>query len=225
LRKLALFLFTHRFLAIARWELHFLALRLGNFLTGQGRRARTLLASRQAPVLLNLGAGPRGRDDGHWLNIDGFKDHNVHLLLDLGRRLPFPDGAFAGVFCEHVVEHFTLEEGQRLAAEVARVLQPGGRFRVIVPDAEHILRQYFEQPRDLVARRGEDGTPMQTVNSYFRQRYEHQFLYDWPTMEAMLRAAGFASVERRQFGEGDPALVLDDEKYAWESLYVEAVKA
>ena len=31
-------------------------------------------------------------------------------------------------------------------------------------------------------------------------------------------------VSRRKFGEGQcPDLLIDDEKYAWESLYVEAV--
>ncbi|MBU6297927.1 MAG: hypothetical protein KJS68_06745, partial [Alphaproteobacteria bacterium] len=69
------------------------------------------------------------------------------------------------------------------------------------------------------------GTAAEAVNSYFRQRYEHQFLYDWPTMEQMLRRAGFGTVIRQKCGRGDlPELILDDPKYEWESLYVEAVK-
>jgi hypothetical protein len=70
-------------------------------------------------------------------------------------------------------------------------------------------------------------TPMEIVNVYFRQRYEHQFVYDWPTMEKMLSKAGFAVVCRSAFGQGRKGLpiVLDDKKYDWESLYVEALKA
>ena len=62
---------------------------------------------------------------------------------------------------------------------------------------------------------------------YFRQRYEHQFVYDWPTMEKMLLRAGFAVVYRSAFGQGRHCLpiVLDDKKYEWESLYVEALKS
>lgn len=114
-----------------------------------------------------------------------------------------------------------------MAAEVYRILRPGGCFRVIVPDGELILRRYFDAPSELIARRGTDGnTVMQVVNAYFRQRYEHQFLYDWPTMERMLRSAGFGQVVRASFGRSSfsEPLLLDDEKYAWESLYVEARK-
>lgn len=227
MRNLLLSLFSHRFLAVARWDIYFLRLRLRNALTLQQRRIRRFLAQRPSSLFLNLGSGPRGLNDEHWVNVDGFPDRNVHFLLDFGRPLPLPDDTFDGVFCEHVVEHFSLEDGEKLAREVHRVLRSGGCFRVIVPDAELAMRRYFERPEELVARRGEGHeTPVEIVNLYFRQRYEHQFLYDWPTMEKMLLRAGFDVVTRADFGEGMhcPPTILDDEKYKWESLYVEALK-
>jgi hypothetical protein len=80
----------------------------------------------------------------------------------------------------------------------------------------------------LVTRRGSGAeTPMEIVNLYFRQRYEHQFVYDWSTMERMLMRAGFALICRSAFGERSECapVFLDDEKYEWESLYVEAFKS
>ena len=67
---------------------------------------------------------------------------------------------------------------------------------------------------------------MQMVNSYFRQTYEHHFLYDWQTLEQMLREAGFEDVRLCDFrvGFGPEALRIDDKKYEDESLYVEAQK-
>jgi hypothetical protein len=67
---------------------------------------------------------------------------------------------------------------------------------------------------------------MEAVNSYFRQRYEHQFLYDWVTLEKTLKAAGFDDVRRAKFQNGSVSdmAVLDDERYAGESLYIEAFK-
>ena len=182
----------------------------------------------QAPLFLNLGSGPRGLDDSHWVNADGFRDRNVHYLLDFGRPLPFPDKSFDGVFCEHVMEHFSLQDGERIAREVHRVLRAGGCFRIVVPDAELVLRRYLEAPQELVVRRDNGAeTPMEIVNLYFRQRYEHQFAYDWLTMEKMLLRAGFGAVCRAAFGKSGPCapVVLDDEKYEWESLYVDAVKS
>lgn len=229
MRNFLLLFFSHRFLAVARWDLHFLQLRIWNTLTWQKPRIRNLLSNRQRPIYLNLGSGPRGVDDIHWVNVDGFPDQNVHYLVDFGRPLPFPSESLDGIFCEHVMEHFSLEDGERIAREVHRVLRLGGCFRVIVPDAELVLRRYFDSPGEMVARRGSDSvqTPMEIVNLYFRQRYEHQFLYDWPTIEKILLQAGFADVSRSAFGQGRhrPAVVLDDAKYEWESLYVEAVKS
>jgi predicted SAM-dependent methyltransferase len=180
-------------------------------------------------VLLNLGAGPRGVDDGHWVNVDGFRDAGVHFVVDLQRPLPFADASFDGVFSEHVLEHFNEDDGLRLAAEVARILRPGGVFRVIVPDGEFVMRSYFDDPDELVRYRGsgEPGeTAMEMVNSFFRQRYEHQFMYDWPTLRRLLERAGFGGVTRSAYGAcaAEPRLVLDDVKYERESLYVEARK-
>jgi predicted SAM-dependent methyltransferase len=198
-------------------------------LTCQRLRIRNALVSQQRPLFLNLGSGPRGVDDDHWVNVDGFWDNNVHYRVDFGQPLPFPNESFDGVFCEHVLEHFSLADGERIAREVHRVLGLGGCFRVIVPDAELVLRRYFDAPNEIVNRRGSSGTetPMEIVNLYFRQRYEHQFLYDWPTIEKMLLRAGFAVVGRSAFGQGRhcTSVVQDDEKYEWESLYVEAIKS
>lgn len=227
MRKILLFLFSHRFLAIARWDLHLLRVRFSNALSWQAGRLRGFVATRNSPVFLNLGSGPRGIEDGHWVNIDAFWDRNVHYLLDFSRRFPFEESSFAGVLCEHVLEHFSLDDGERIARDVLRILEPGGRFRVIVPDGELILRRYLDTPKELVDWRGEgDKTPMEIVNSVFRQRYEHQFLYDWPTMKKMLSSAGFREVFRSKYGEclQSLSIVIDDPKYQWESLYVEAVK-
>ena len=228
MRDFLLFLFSHRFLAVARWDAHFVRLRAWNAITLQRCRIRNFLSHRGTPLFLNLGSGPRGVDDAHWLNVDGFRDQKVQYLLDFGRQLPFPNESFDGVFCEHVIEHFSLEDGRKLAREVSRILRFGGCFRVVVPDAELIMRRYFDAPDELVERRGAgEATPMEVVNMCFRQRYEHQFLYDWSTMEKMLLSAGFETVSRAAFGQGRhcPSAILDDKKYEWESLYVEALKS
>jgi predicted SAM-dependent methyltransferase len=200
--------------------------RLTNALTFQKRQVARHLQQGGARYL-NLGSGPRGVASREWINVDGWHDRNVHFAVDLNRHLPFPDDSFAGIFSEHVFEHFDLEQGESLLRECFRILQPGGCLRLIVPDGETILKAYLENPSELVARRG-NGSPfsIDAVNSYFRQRYEHQFIYDFPLLEHKFIAAGFVKVKRVSYGQAEASqpLVLDDEKYAWESLYVEAVK-
>jgi predicted SAM-dependent methyltransferase len=125
------------------------------------------------------------------------------------------------------LEHFSFEDGIGVMAELHRVLKPGAVARLIVPDAAWVMRCYFESPRELIEHRCEPTkTVMEVVNSYFRQRYEHHFLHDLESIQKQLQQAGFVKVVRVSFGESttSEALLLDDAKYARESLYIEAQK-
>lgn len=223
-RKLLLALFSHRALALLLWDWHFLRVRFGNWITRRNPGARL---SAKRPLYLNLGSGPRGLKDPRWFNVDGYPDANVQHCMDFNRPFPFLANSFDGIFCEHVFEHFDLEHGLPLFQECLRILRPGGCIRIIVPDGEKIMRTYFDDPADLVRRRkSQTNCAMEAVNSYFRQRYEHQCLYDWPLLEHQLRQAGYDPVLRVAYKQGQvsKAILLDDQKYEWESLYVEASK-
>lgn len=52
---------------------------------------------------------------------------------DLGAALPFADGVFDAVFCTEVLEH--LRDPRRCLREIRRVLAPGGRLTLSVPNA------------------------------------------------------------------------------------------
>jgi predicted SAM-dependent methyltransferase len=227
IRRLLLFVFSHRTLALLRWDLHFLSIRFKNFILRKEAGLLKTIATTERPIYLNLGSGPRGLADARWINVDGYADTNVRYLMDFARKWPFPDSCFDGIFCEHVFEHFDLEQGQTLLRESLRVLQPGRAIRIIVPDGEKILRTYCENASELSSHREtETGYAMEVVNSYFRQRYEHQFIYDWQLLRHQLAQTGFERIAQVACGQGEASrsIILDDEKYAWESLYIEAAK-
>lgn len=228
MRKVALFFLSHRTLALLRWDLHFLQVRLINFLTWRTGRMQKKLENLSTPVYLNLGSGPRGVFDEHWLNIDGFNDTNVDYLCNFSRRLPFNDNSFDGIFCEHVLEHFTYEDGRMLLSQCLRILKKGGVLRVIVPDGEKILSSYFHHPDIIVEyKQSPNGFPMEAVNQWFYQRYEHQCIYDSAWLIDSLQKTGFATVVRTEYKKSQGInndIILDDPKYKWESLYIEAVK-
>jgi predicted SAM-dependent methyltransferase len=225
-RRWLLYLLSHRTLALIRWDLHFLLVRIRNAVTGADRKLLARTSRAPHPRYLNLGSGPRGRDESNWVNVDGYMDHNVHHLMDFGRPFPFADGSFDGIFTEHVLEHFSREDGVAVFQECLRVLGPGGLLRVVVPDAEKVIATYREAPERLAEHRlPETGLAMEVVNMYAYQRYEHQCLYDWALMRRTLADAGFAEITCRRYLEGaNPALAIDDAKYEWESLYVEGSK-
>jgi predicted SAM-dependent methyltransferase len=197
--------------------------RLRNFLARKDAMLRKRATSVR-PIFVNLGAGPRGISDHHWINLDGYQDKNIQFLVDFARPLPFADGSLDGVFCEHIFECFTQDGAERLAGELKRCLRPSGVLRVVVLDAERIMATYFQAPQVLIGRR-QTTTAIEAVNSYFRQRYDPQFLYDYPTVKLMLKRAGFATIIRSKYRAGilSHDILLDDPKYEWESLYVEAM--
>jgi hypothetical protein len=103
------------------------------------------------------------------------------------------------------------------------------RERLFVLSFPTLRRSCVGMLRPLIPwrRAGAPKLPMDSINSYFRQRYEHQFLYDWKSLCAMLERAGFqGSISRRKFRFGTCAELadLDDIKYEPESLYAEAIK-
>lgn len=191
-------------------------------------RIRSRVKTHQGTLYLNLGSGPRGATSNEWVNIDGFKDRNVHYLCDFNRPLPFPPGAFDGIFCEHVLEHFTYDDGRKLIKECLRILKDNGVIRIIVPNGKKILDGYFEDPGKIVEyKHSSSGLPMEAVNTWFYQRYEHQCIYDADYLSDSLKKAGFRDTKESVFQESSfdaKGIVLDDPAYAWESLYMEAIK-
>ncbi|OAI50976.1 hypothetical protein AYO44_05300 [Planctomycetaceae bacterium SCGC AG-212-F19] len=153
----------------------------------------------------------------------------VDLLWDLSWRLPFPDQSLLGIYTEHCLEHLPLRVVvDHVLAEFLRVLKPGGRLRVIVPDGGLFLRLYIEAVSGKVVQFPwhDDAlvTPMMQVNRCFRD-HGHLFAYDFDTLRHFLLKAGFSAVEHRSFHDGgDPQLLLDSPERAPESVFVEAIR-
>ena len=209
-----------------RWDVHFVRIRAGNRLFSRTEKLLKQISNKHVSLFLNLGSGPRGLEGPEWINIDGFRDKNVQYLCDFGRDLPFKENTFDGIFCEHVLEHFTNENGIKLLVECRRILKKGGVLRIVVPDGHKILSAYFNDPQKITNYK-QVQFPMEAVNTWFYQRYEHQCIYDAAYMMGTLKKAGFNDTKHSSYNRslaGNNNIVLDDPKYSWESLYIEAVK-
>lgn len=193
---------------------------------------------------IHIGAGGNPLPD--WVNIDSWP---AELSLDVTWGLPFGDGAADYVFMSHMLEHlFYPDDALSVLREVERVLAPGGRIRVIVPDVEKCLKAYVEEDEkffegrkdtwswwedsqtrleDFLAYAGAGPRPSSFLDS-------HKFGYDFETLAHLLREAGFESVTRSDYmAAPDPVLRVDDASLVagakfggqFYSLFVEAKAA
>lgn len=179
---------------------------------------------------IELGGG-RIRKPG-FINVDAFSPV-ADLKIDLRRDLPFPTNSVAQIHSEHVFEHFSYPAPlAKLLKECHRVLKPGAKMILSVPDAGKALRLYnatsgeFEES----LKSGPGGSfwttpkpnwcksPIDYVNWLIYMGGQHRFMFDEKNLIRVLEDAGFMA-RLRDF---DPAIDrLERRVY---SLYATATK-
>jgi predicted SAM-dependent methyltransferase len=181
---------------------------------------------------LNLGSAG-DRYDG-FINLDFFSSEGAYGA-DLRYPLLIDDAVVDAIFTEHTLEHLTYAEASRVLAECLRILKPGGRIRVVVPDLSIFVASYArndgawfkEWEQTVLAQRGRRMISKMEALSFVTQEYGHRSSWDFETLERFLADAGFTGVSKRAFGEGaDPRLIRDksDRDRTLVSLYVEALR-
>lgn len=180
---------------------------------------------------VNFGAGESIKQG--WINVDLNKA--ADLALDLRRPLPFASKCCSMVYTEHFLEHLEYPgEARQFLQECLRILEPGGVISIGVPDTEWYMLDYCQaqNPNRVAAGFPHEDvfalakrlwhpkwctTRLEHLHHHSRQGGEHQFAYDFETLDKVLRDAGFADIERRSF---DPE--LDSKQRALNTLYVQA---
>jgi SAM-dependent methyltransferase len=66
------------------------------------------------------------------------------LVYDIRKGLPFENGSVDVVYHSHILEHIDRELVDAFLKEIKRVLVPGGKHRIAVPDMEYLCKAYLE---------------------------------------------------------------------------------
>lgn len=136
-------------------------------------------------------------------------DSRIHLH-DLTRRFPWEDGTAQVVYSSHTLEHFSREHGRHFLGECHRVLEKNGIIRLVVPNLEHIARQYLsgQLPADeflqvLGVLYGTGTNPLKNRMAFLLE-YPHKCMYDTPTLKRALEETGFRATSRGPYESDIP---------------------
>jgi predicted SAM-dependent methyltransferase len=217
-----------------RYEVDMVLLRLRCRLSGRYRAHVRDLAARR-DLLVHLGCGNALL--AGWVNLDCYppppaKDVEI-LTLDLRRGLPLASGSVAALFSEHFLEHLPFDTvAARVLPEIRRVLQPGGKLRIGVPNGEYFVDQYVAARTgnsEEIFERHRHGKTRMTMLNEIAHGFGHYFVYDFETLSSLLAAAGFTAIRRcAPFDSTVEHFKGKDRVDAWRNamtLYVEAEAA
>jgi len=134
---------------------------------------------------------------------------------DIRKGLPVTAGTVAGIYCSHVLEHLCLEDCLVALANTFKVLQPGGVFRLIVPDLAERAKRYVAS-----VERGEADASLKLLMSCHLGKERrargliatlrelignsaHLWMWDEHSLRRALADAGFVGIRRCAFGDAE----------------------
>lgn len=91
-------------------------------------------------IKLNLGAG--GVDYQDYLSVD-LNDKRAHIHMDI-TKLDFDDNSVTEILASHVFEHLNPYKAFEILQDWLRVLKPGGKLIMEMPDIEKVCRAFLE---------------------------------------------------------------------------------
>lgn len=172
---------------------------------------------------LNWGCGPHPVDG--WWNSD-VNDYGQEHVGSILNRLPARDGFFDGIVANHSLQCLAYDELEIAVSEFARLLRPGGRLRVLVPD---VVAAFVAFKRDDTVW---PGFAAITEPWSLDRKFAHYLTWGGSNRSAFTHASLVELLDRHGLRWWD-AFTVDGEDWSWlraldsrlgESIQVEAVK-
>ena len=154
---------------------------------------------------------------------------------DIVTGLPVAPGSCAGVYASHVLEHLALEDLRRALRNTHRMLIQGGVFRIVLPDLEHIAKEYLASADERAALVFMNDTSLGQVTRprgpgaaarSWLGNSSHLWMWDYKSLARELTDAGFGAVRRASLGDSvDSYFASVEDPGRWENqLGIEAIR-
>ena len=172
-------------------------------------------------IKLDLGSGAKRGSNG-WTTVD---ITGADISHDLRKKIPLPNNSVSEIYSSHLLEHIPFHQQRKFLQECRRILKPGGKLSISVPNARLYIQSYIEGREFLSSKSGfnpgktKTGSLIDQINYIAYMGGHHKFMFDEQNLVKILRMNQFANVSLRSF---DPLLDPSDRRH--ESLYAQAVK-
>jgi predicted SAM-dependent methyltransferase len=135
--------------------------------------------------IAGLNLGSRNRAIPGFLNIDCDQHEGVDIVGDISDLSRFEGGSVSEIYASHCLEHFPHPRTLSVLKEWYRVLEPGGKLYVGVPDFARCVELYAitgitQWLQDYVSGGHEYATA------------KHEAIFDHDKLSRLLREAGFS---------------------------------
>lgn len=154
---------------------------------------------------------------------------------DIIRGLPVALKSCKGVYCSHVLEHLALTDCRIALLNTYKILQPGGIFRLVLPDLEFYLNQYQNDPSKDAAITFMRETSLgheqrlRSLRQYLISLFgnsQHLWMWDYKSIKSELEVAGFVGIKRATYGDSaDPYFNKVEHECRWNNcLGIECIR-
>ncbi|MCH8904489.1 MAG: methyltransferase domain-containing protein [Bacteroidetes bacterium] len=176
--------------------------------------------------ILMLQIGSQRQTHDAWLNTDLIPKSAEIIFLDAIDPFPIADETFDYIFTEHMIEHISYKDGEKMIAECYRILKTGGKIRISTPNLAFLAGLYNDDLTDIqreylasnMERFFDTDTPVERsliVNNFFYS-FGHRFIYDKATLKILLEKAGFQEVKFCNIGESEDSALQNLERHGEE---------
>ena len=146
---------------------------------------------------------------------------------DIVKGLPVDPQSLDGVYCSHVLEHLALADCRIALRNTYGLLKPGGIFRLVLPDLNHLARRYVNNPSHDAAIEfvRDSGLGLETRDRglwrffvSWLENSRHLWAWDFEALETELEREGFVGIRRAAIGDSlNPMFVQVEDPGRWEN--------
>ena len=142
---------------------------------------------------LHLGCGKRNFPG--FINVDLADYPHIHHRRSVDDLSQFEDASVDLIYASHVLEYFPLAQVPKVLAEWKRVLKPGGKLKLAVPDFENLAKAYFASG-EVLSVQGPLYGFFEIVSEGQNLTLHHQVAYDFKLLKKVLEENGFGGVQK-----------------------------